>query len=53
VGRVVPFQYFTDHPEELGKLVTEGRRNEFKSFSAFSDPANRERIPGPAVARDV
>ena len=42
-----PFQYFTDHPEELGKLVTEGRRNEFKSFSAFSDPANRERIPDP------
>jgi maltooligosyltrehalose trehalohydrolase len=42
-----PFQYFTDHPEELGKLVTEGRRNEFRSFSAFSDPANRERIPDP------
>jgi glycogen operon protein len=42
-----PFQYFTDHPEELGKLVTEGRRNEFKSFTAFSDPTNRERIPDP------
>ncbi|HEU0014046.1 MAG TPA: malto-oligosyltrehalose trehalohydrolase, partial [Longimicrobium sp.] len=23
-----PFQYFTDHPPELGKLVTEGRREE-------------------------
>jgi maltooligosyltrehalose trehalohydrolase len=42
-----PFQYFTDHPEELGKLVTEGRREEFKSFSAFSDPARREAIPDP------
>jgi maltooligosyltrehalose trehalohydrolase len=42
-----PFQYFTDHPEELGKLVTEGRRKEFGKFSAFADPAVRERIPDP------
>ena len=42
-----PFLYFTDHPEELGKLVTEGRRNEFRHFSAFSDAAARERIPDP------
>jgi maltooligosyltrehalose trehalohydrolase len=42
-----PFQYFTDHPEELGKLVTEGRRKEFGKFSAFGDPAVRERIPDP------
>jgi maltooligosyltrehalose trehalohydrolase len=42
-----PFQYFTDHNPELGRLVTEGRRREFKSFSAFSDPASRERIPDP------
>ena len=42
-----PFQYFTDHPEALGTLVTEGRREEFKSFSAFSDPDQRERIPDP------
>ncbi len=42
-----PFQYFTDHPEELGRLVTEGRRKEFGRFSAFSDPATRERIPDP------
>jgi len=42
-----PFQYFTDHPEELGRLVTEGRRKEFRQFSAFSDPAARERIPDP------
>jgi maltooligosyltrehalose trehalohydrolase len=42
-----PFLYFTDHPEELGKLVTEGRRNEFRHFSGFSDAAARERIPDP------
>ena len=42
-----PFQFFTEHNEELGRLVTEGRRNEFKGFSAFADPKLRERIPDP------
>ena len=42
-----PFQYFTDHPPELGKLVTEGRREEFGKFSAFRDPEVREKIPDP------
>ena len=42
-----PFQYFTDHHAELGKLVTEGRRREFQSFRAFQDPASRRRIPDP------
>jgi maltooligosyltrehalose trehalohydrolase len=42
-----PFRYFTDHPEPLGSRVTEGRREEFGRFSAFSDPAVRERIPDP------
>ena len=46
-GASSPFLYFTDHPEELGRLVTEGRREEFKHFSAFSDPDLRERIPDP------
>jgi maltooligosyltrehalose trehalohydrolase len=45
-----PFQYFTDHDEELGKVVTEGRRREFSHFRAFSDPAVRERIPDPQAA---
>jgi maltooligosyltrehalose trehalohydrolase len=31
-----PFLYFTDHNEELGKLVTEGRRKEFAGFKNFS-----------------
>jgi maltooligosyltrehalose trehalohydrolase len=42
-----PFQYFTDHTPELGKLVTEGRRREFQAFSAFVDAAVRQRIPDP------
>jgi maltooligosyltrehalose trehalohydrolase len=42
-----PFQYFTDHNLELGKVVTEGRRHEFQAFAAFADPAVRERIPDP------
>jgi maltooligosyltrehalose trehalohydrolase len=42
-----PFQYFTDHPKELGRLVTQGRREEFKHFSAFQDPEKRKLIPDP------
>jgi maltooligosyltrehalose trehalohydrolase len=42
-----PFQFFTDHHEELGKLVTEGRRREFERFKAFADPETREKIPDP------
>jgi maltooligosyltrehalose trehalohydrolase len=42
-----PFLFFTDHEPGLGRLVTEGRRREFRGFSAFSDPARRERIPDP------
>ncbi len=46
-----PFQFFTDHPEELGRLVTEGRREEFKHFSAFADESTRARIPDPQAER--
>jgi maltooligosyltrehalose trehalohydrolase len=46
-GASSPFQFFTDHNPELGKLVTQGRRREFEAFSAFADPATRERIPDP------
>jgi maltooligosyltrehalose trehalohydrolase len=42
-----PFLFFTDHPEELGKLVTEGRRKEFKHFRMFADESARELIPDP------
>ncbi len=42
-----PFLYFTDHNEELGRLVTEGRRKEFAGFAAFVDPEKVKTIPDP------
>jgi maltooligosyltrehalose trehalohydrolase len=42
-----PFLFFTDHHEELGRGVTEGRRKEFSEFSDFRDPEKRARIPDP------
>ncbi len=37
-----PFQYFTDHEAELGKLVSEGRKKEFAAFGW-----NPDEIPDP------
>ncbi|HEY1807824.1 MAG TPA: DUF3459 domain-containing protein, partial [Acidobacteriaceae bacterium] len=37
-----PFQYFTDHDKELGKLISEGRNKEFAAFGW--DPGE---IPDP------
>ena len=45
-----PFLYFTEHEPGLGRLVTEGRRQEFAAFSAFGDPAVRDLIPDPQAA---
>ncbi|HWV24373.1 MAG TPA: malto-oligosyltrehalose trehalohydrolase, partial [Thermomicrobiales bacterium] len=42
-----PFLYFTDHPEELGTLVTKGRREEFSGFPVFHDPELVQSIPDP------
>jgi len=42
-----PFLFFTDHNPELAKLVREGRREEFKRFSAFQDENKRAHIPDP------
>jgi maltooligosyltrehalose trehalohydrolase len=42
-----PFCFFTDMPEELGKLVTEGRRREFREFGAFASAELRDSIPDP------
>jgi maltooligosyltrehalose trehalohydrolase len=42
-----PFLYFTDHTEELGKLVTEGRRHEFAGLRAFANEALVASIPDP------
>jgi len=49
-GAGSPFQFFTDFDPELGRLVTEGRREEFKSFAAFANPEARERIPDPQAS---
>ena len=45
-----PFIYFTDHNPDLGKLVSEGRKEEFKDFPDFQgdvpdpqDPASFEK----------
>ena len=42
-----PFLYFTNHNDEVGKLVSEGRRKEFRDFAAFNTPAALDRIPDP------
>jgi malto-oligosyltrehalose trehalohydrolase len=49
-GASTPFLFFCDFEPELARNVTAGRRNEFRTFAAFSDPAERERIPDPSAA---
>ena len=46
-GSKNPFLFFTDHNEDLAKLVREGRRQEFRHFAAFKDPDRRAQIPDP------
>ncbi|GBR01997.1 malto-oligosyltrehalose trehalohydrolase [Acetobacter oeni LMG 21952] len=46
-GCRTPFFFFTSHTGELGKIVREGRRNEFASFSYFHEPERRKLIPDP------
>ena len=41
-GARTPFQYFTDHDRDLGRAVSEGRRDEYAAFGW--DPA---RVPDP------
>lgn len=42
-----PFLYFTDHHPELGHMVTQGRRREFREWKAFRDSKARRKIPDP------
>lgn len=43
-----PFLYFTDHHDELGRQVTEGRRREFADFvKAIDESGTIEEIPDP------
>jgi maltooligosyltrehalose trehalohydrolase len=46
-GERHPFFYFTDFSGDLAAAVRDGRRNEFKKWPAFADPANRMKIPDP------
>ncbi|WP_233886223.1 malto-oligosyltrehalose trehalohydrolase [Paraburkholderia flagellata] len=46
-GSMQPFQFFTAFTGQLADAVREGRRREFKAFSAFNDEASRARIPDP------
>jgi maltooligosyltrehalose trehalohydrolase len=46
-GAVQPFLYFCDYQGDLAKAISDGRRNEFASFGAFTDEARRARIPDP------
>ncbi|MBC7785271.1 MAG: malto-oligosyltrehalose trehalohydrolase [Burkholderiales bacterium] len=41
------FNFFSDHDDELNKLVSEGRRKEIKQFPCFGDPRLLEQIPDP------
>ncbi len=45
-----PFLYFTDHPDELGQAVRDGRRDEFAEFPDFTDASLRACIPDPNSA---
>jgi len=46
-GSSQPFLFFTDHNEELSKLVRDGRRNEFSGFSHFTSDEALQKIPDP------
>lgn len=45
------FAYFTDHNPELGRLVRQGRREEFHRFAGYSDLTLSECLPDPQDVR--
>jgi maltooligosyltrehalose trehalohydrolase len=48
-----PFLYFTDHHDELGRIVTAGRRKEFRQFAAFAHEDAVEAVPDPQAPGTV
>ncbi|HQY30721.1 MAG TPA: DUF3459 domain-containing protein, partial [Thermomicrobiales bacterium] len=42
-----PFLFFTDHDAEIGRVVTEGRRNEFERLREFRSEELQNDIPDP------
>jgi 1,4-alpha-glucan branching enzyme/maltooligosyltrehalose trehalohydrolase len=50
-GSRTAWNFFCDLGPELEKAVRDGRRNEFKDFPGFTDPAERAKIPDPCSRR--
>jgi 1,4-alpha-glucan branching enzyme/maltooligosyltrehalose trehalohydrolase len=46
-GATTPFQFFCDFGGDLRDAVTRGRRQEFRKFTRFADPAAQAAIPDP------
>jgi malto-oligosyltrehalose trehalohydrolase len=46
-GAKTPFPFFCDFEGDLADAVRQGRRDEFKRFPQFQDPAQRDKIPDP------
>lgn len=46
-GASTPFLYFTDHHEELGRLVAEGRRKDLQKFPVFAKELAERDFPSP------
>jgi len=46
-GASTPFQYFTDHEGELGKLVEEGRISELRRFPVYEKMLKAGKLPSP------
>lgn len=46
-----PFLYFTDHNEELGRAIRDGRRAEFAHFGAFGEGELAAEVPDPQAEK--
>ncbi len=46
-GASTPFLYFTDHNEELGRLIAEGRKKEMRRFPVFQKALTLHELPSP------
>jgi maltooligosyltrehalose trehalohydrolase len=46
-AEIRPFLFFCDFAGDLGEAVRKGRREEFRLFPEFSDPARVAKIPDP------
>lgn len=49
-GASTPFQFFTDHHDELGKLIEDGRRSELQRHPVFATALETKGLPSPQDA---